>query len=85
MLDQLDLDGSADKPNVIGNAEEQEQVMLVNLNTGRAKKVGLGAYDLEVRTNLPKMPKLTQKHELMTLPKTASSMGFSYKLALSIE
>ncbi len=40
MLDQLDLGDSADKPNVIGNAEEQEQVMLVNLNSAKAKKVG---------------------------------------------
>lgn len=68
-LNQLDLNsGTVAEPNVIGNQIENEQVLLVNLNTttvgAKAKKNnGHSVYNFEVRTDVPKMPRLSQKHE----------------------
>lgn len=46
MLAQLDLrSNSAAKPNVIGNAEENEQISVTNLNQGKNKKIGKGIYN----------------------------------------
>jgi hypothetical protein len=85
MLGQLDLGDHTSKPNVIGNATQHEKVLLINLNSGKTKKMGQGAYDLEMRSNLPKMPRMTQKHEQVNLEETVAAMGFSYKLAKNIE
>lgn len=62
---------------MIGNAEEIQTVSVVNLNSGKSKKVGLGVYNLDSRTDLPKMPRLSKKRELFDLPKTTTSMVLS--------
>lgn len=66
MLDQLYLNDTCPterKPNVIGNAEEVQTVSVVNLNSGKNKKVGLGVYNLDSRVDQPKMPRLSKKRE----------------------
>ena len=61
---KIDLnDNTKQPPNIIGNAAENEQITVVNLNSGKTKKVGLGVYNLEVRENLPQMPRMSKKRE----------------------
>lgn len=61
MLSQLDLNETnlgeeaarSWKPNVIGNAETSEVITAANMNSGKNKKVGLGVYNVETRSNVP--------------------------------
>lgn len=71
--------------NVIGNAKETEQVTVFNPNSGKNKNIGLGVYNLEVRENIPKMPRMSKKREQLTLVKSATAMTLSHALAYNIE
>ena len=65
---------------MIGNAEEMQIISVVNLNSGKNKKVGTGVYNLDMRSS-----NLSKKKELFTLPKTASAITLSHQLAQNIE
>ena len=85
MLGQLDLGVTPHKPNLIGNTDDMEQIAVVNLNSGKNKKVGQGVYNMETRPNLPKMPRMSKKREIFTVPKSTTAMTLSYQLAQNIE
>lgn len=63
-----------------------ETVNVVNLGLGKNnKKVGVGVYNFEIRSNLPKMPKMSKKRDQFLLPSTASASTLTYSLCEKIE
>lgn len=58
---------------------------MINLYSGKSKNMGLGVYNLELRPNLPKMPRMSKKREQFTLLKSATAMTLSQNLAEKVE